>query len=376
MRSDNLLIVGSTEQNADLLYALGVLLARPLLYLRLKGGCLALAEEAELPRLQKLAPHCRVSPIEAWRERQKRRRDGLSGWARIIQAVLREQGVRKVMVPAGFPYGLARELRRLAIKTKVCRGAVFPQREIKSSEELKKISAAVIMAEIGMAEGLQALKNSRPDRNRKLYYRNAPLTAERLRNVIQTAIFQAGGFPVRAVVAGGRQAADSLAEGHGPLRAQEPIILSCSPRSQKTGYFGVIARTVVKGRASEAARRLYHVVARSQCIALENLGHGRAARDVHRRVNDFFLEQGFRTTHQNGGRQGFYGDTGHGLGLELEEPPRISAESSDMLSRGQVVVIEPCLYYPEIGGARLADVFQINSRRPRRLSQFEKILEI
>ena len=89
-------------------------------------------------------------------------------------------------------------------------------------------------------------------------------------------------------MAGGRQACDPHEPGHGPLRANEPIILDVFPRSQKTGYFGDITRTVVRGRASEAVRRLYDTVARGQEIAFARLRPETKATEVHAAVQTFF----------------------------------------------------------------------------------------
>jgi Xaa-Pro aminopeptidase len=89
-------------------------------------------------------------------------------------------------VPNNFPLGLAEELRRLRISVKPRRGAFFPERFRKNADEVKKISGALIMAEVGLAEGIQALKNAKVGRNGKLVYRNNPLTSEKLRSIIDT----------------------------------------------------------------------------------------------------------------------------------------------------------------------------------------------
>ena len=85
---------------------------------------------------------------------------------------------------------------------------------------------------------------------------------------------QASGLAANTIVAGGRQACDPHERGHGPLRAHEPIIIDIFPRSQKTGYFGDITRTVVRGRASEAVRKLYDTVCEGQKIAFEKIRAG------------------------------------------------------------------------------------------------------
>ena len=177
-------------------------------------------------------------------------------------------------------------------------------------------------------------------------------------------------------MAGGRQACDPHEPGHGPLRANEPIILDVFPRSQKTGYFGDITRTVVRGRASDAARRVYDTVLRAQQIAFARLRPSIKAVEVHDAVRTFFDSEGYKTVTKRGRMHGFFHGTGHGLGMEIHEAPRISLASHDVLAAGQVVTVEPGLYYPGVGGVRLEDVAVLTPQGARNLTKFEKVLEV
>jgi Xaa-Pro aminopeptidase len=279
------------------------------------------------------------------------------------------------VVPDNFPLGLARELKKLGVKLKP-RAAIFPRREIKSADEVRKISAALMMAEVGMAEGTEVLRRSKIARNRRLIYHGLPLTSEKLRSVIDCAILQACGLAANTIVAGGRQACDPHERGHGLLRANEPIILDIFPRSQKTGYFGDITRTVVRGRANEAVKKLYDTVWRGQKVGFEKIRANVPTADVHKAVQKFFVQQGYKTGRRDGRMEGFFHGTGHGLGLEIHEAPRLGATSAGKLRAGHVVTVEPGLYYPEIGGVRLEDVALVTSNGARNLTRFEKVLEI
>lgn len=211
------------------------------------------------------------------------------GHARVVAAILRERKIRRVSVPQNFPLALAVELRRLRIAVTASRGAVFPQRERKRPEEVKKISAALMMAEVGMSEAMQVLRAAKIGRDRRLLHHNVPLTSEKLRSVIDCAILQASGLAANTIVAGGRQGCDPHERGFGPLKAHEPIIIDIFPRSQKTGYFGDITRTVVRGRASEGVRRLYDTVQRGQDLAFKRV------RDVRPRGTSTSQSPGFLT---------------------------------------------------------------------------------
>jgi Xaa-Pro aminopeptidase len=377
MSRETLLMVADTEHNADMLYAVGMFVPDPFVYFQVNGKPYIVMSDLEIDRARQQARHCRVLSLSQIQNRLRKEGSKKTGFPQVIRHLLRSRRVKKVVVPDSFPFGLARELRDLKIKVKAQRGQVFPERGIKTADEVKKISAALIMAEVGLAEGIQALKNSKADRKRRLIYHGNPLTSEKLRAVIDTAIIQAGGLACHTIVAGGRQGCDPHERGHGVLRANEPIILDVFPRSQKTGYFGDITRTVVKGRAAEAVRKLYHTVARGQEIAFENLKSGVAAKEVHRKVQEFFEHDGFKTGKVNGRMQGFFHGTGHGVGLEIHEGPRVGPASTDTLKAGQVVTVEPGLYYWDLGGGvRLEDMALITTNGPRNLTEFEKVLEV
>ena len=375
MKSETLLIVADSEREANMLYATGLFVPDPFIYLNFGGRPLLVMSDLEIDRARAQAPHCRVASLSVYQ--QKLQRDGVKspGFARVIRQILREKKIRRAVVPDNFPLGLARELKKLGVKLKPL-AAVFPKREIKSADEVRKISAALTMAEVGMAEGMEVLRQSKIGRNRQLIYHGLPLTSEKLRAVIDCAILQACGLAANTIVAGGQQACDPHERGHGQLRANEPIIIDIFPRSQKTGYFGDITRTVVRGRANEAVKKLYDTVLRGQKIGFEKIRANVPTADVHKAVQNFFVQQGYKTGRRDGRMEGFFHGTGHGLGLEIHEAPRLGATSAGKLRAGHVVTVEPGLYYPEIGGVRLEDVALVTGNGARNLTRFEKVLEI
>lgn len=372
----NLLMVADSEHDANMLYAVGMFVPDPFIFLKIRGKQYLVMSDLEIDRVRKQAPHCRVASLSQYQQKLRRNGEKSPTLADVIAAVLKEHRVGKVLVPSNFPYGLALELRDAGIKVKPKAGGFFPEREEKTADEVKKISAALMMAEVGMAEAMQALKAAKVGKNRQLIYRNAPLTSEKLRSIIDTAIIQANGLASHTIVAGGKQGCDPHESGQGQLRANEPIIIDIFPRSQKTGYFGDITRTVVKGRASEALRKLYDTVHRGQKTAFQMMRPGVETSRVHQAVQDLFVREGYKTGKVGGRMQGFFHGTGHGLGLEIHEAPRVGATSKGTLRPGQVVTVEPGLYYPDIGGVRLEDVALITRSAPRNLTQFEKVLEI
>lgn len=373
---DNLLIIADSEHDANMLYAVGLFVPDPFIYLRLRGRNYIVMSDLEVDRARRQAPHCRVLSLSRIRNSLRARGIRSPGLAAATAFILREKNIRRVLVPDNFPLGLAHDLAKQKITVRAKPGGFFPAREIKSPIEVRQLSAALAMAEAGMAAGIAVLRAAKIGRQRWLIHQGAPLTSERLRAVIDCAVTQAGGLAAHTIVAGGIQACDPHERGHGPLRAHEPIILDIFPRSQATGYFGDITRTVVRGRASEAARKLYDTVKHGQQIAFRQMRAGKPTNEIHSAVQEFFVQSGYQTGQREGRMEGFFHGTGHGLGLEIHEAPRMGSTSTGELKAGQVVTVEPGLYYPGIGGVRLEDVALVTKTSPRNLTHFEKVLEV
>jgi Xaa-Pro aminopeptidase len=88
-----------------------------------------------------------------------------------------------------------------------------------------------------------------------------------------------------------------------------------------------------------------------------------------------FEKRGFKTGQIDGRMQGFIHGTGHGLGLEIHEPPRIALNNT-VLEKGMVVTVEPGLYYYPVGGMRIEDTVLVTRTGIKNLTRFPKYLEI
>jgi Xaa-Pro aminopeptidase len=188
-----------------------------------------------------------------------------------------------------------------------------------------------------------------------------------------STVLRAGGIPEGTIVAGGRQACDPHERGHGRLRAHELIILDIFPRDAHTGFFGDLTRTVVRGRANEAQRQLWETVCAAQRMAIRAIKPRAKGAAVHKAVQEFFVARGYPTERRDGRWTGFFHGTGHGLGLDLHEEPRLGVTT---FRPGQVFTVEPGLYYPEIGGARHEDVVTVTASGCRLLSRLRVPLEL
>jgi Xaa-Pro aminopeptidase len=110
------------------------------------------------------------------------------------------------------------------------------------------------------------------------------------------------------------------------------------------------------------------------------LGHRRVkdgadGQAIHREIQALFDARGYTTGVKGGRMQGFFHGTGHGLGLQIHEPPSISIRPS-ILRAGHVVTVEPGLYYLGLGGVRIEDVALVTRTGSRNLTRVPKFLEI
>jgi Xaa-Pro aminopeptidase len=366
------LMVADSEQDADMLYAVGMFVPDPFIYFEAGGRSHVVMSDLEVDRARHQATVDRVLPYRRYVRQLQRAGQASPRLADVLNRVLQEHRIRRVVVPGSFPVGLARRLR---VPWRVVPGAFFPERERKSAAEVRHLRAALELAEAGMRAAVRAVRASRIGRDRYLYWRGQRLTSEHVRGLINATIAARGGCAQHTIVAGGHQGCDPHERGHGPLRAHEPIIVDIFPRDTRTGYWGDITRTVVRGRASEKVKQLYALVAQAQDVAFERLRAGVDGQTIHEAIQRLFRREGFPTGVKRGFQQGFFHGTGHGLGLEIHEAPRISGVKS-ILAAGHVVTVEPGLYYRGIGGVRLEDVVVITAKGCRNLTTFPKFLEI
>jgi len=317
-----------------------------------------------------------VLPLEAWHRKARRRwPDRRIGPAETILLLAEHYRIRAFTVPDDFPAGVAFKLVKYGLKLIAANGMIFPEREIKSPAEAAALRAGNRCAAAGIAAAEALLRRARI-RGRWLYHEGRKLTSEDLKFAIESACLATGGVSLDTIAAGGNQGCDPHESGHGPIRAHALVIIDVFPRVTATGYHGDMTRTFLRGRASDAQRRLVATVRAGQQLALAAIHAGVNGRDVHQRVAGYFQAQGYETRQTPRGSIGYFHGTGHGLGLAVHEPPRISGAVDYELKPGAVVTVEPGLYYPGLGACRIEDVVQVTSGHPRLLSHYHYDWEI
>lgn len=369
------LIYAASETDADLLYPTRFFAPDPFLFVQKGRDRILVMSDLEMDRARRTATVNTVLPWSGFAEKAAQGRRQAPAAADVIAAVLRSLRIARVEVPRTFPLGLADELRERRVRLLVGAEPFWPARELKRPDEVRAIIGALRAAEAGLEAGLAALRSCRVGRDGYLWRDGRRFRAEDLRSAINARIMSEGCVPSHTICAPGDQAVDPHEAGHGPIRAHQPIVMDIFPRSESTGYFGDLTRTVVRGRASETLREVYALVHEGVRLGHARVRPGADGKAIHQEILDLFEARGYRTGVRSGRMQGFFHGTGHGLGLEIHEAPSIGRRGT-RLRTGHVVTVEPGLYYLGIGGVRIEDVALVTPRGSRNLTRVPKFLEL
>jgi Xaa-Pro aminopeptidase len=168
------------------------------------------------------------------------------------------------------------------------------------------------------------------------------------------------------IVASGPNAAKPHhAPGNRQIQAGEPVIIDMGARVE--GYCGDLTRTIWAGQPSERLGTMYRLVAESQRAAFAAIKDGVEARAVDDAARAIFAAQDVEHNFVHG--------LGHAIGLQIHESPFMGQRSDDVLRAGNIITVEPGLYFPDWGGVRIEDVVVVEDNGFTNLTHAPKLLE-
>jgi Xaa-Pro aminopeptidase len=313
---------------------------------------------------------------------------GLSGdretaTAQAAAECLRRAGVAQVVGDRSLPLLYVEMLRRAGIAVECgCELGILERRR-KDEQELSWIREAQQATEAAMVAACRLVARADVRRDGVLLHDGAPLTSERVRAAIDHFLLDRGYANPPAIVAGGAVGADCHDLGAGELRTGEPVIIDIFPRNRTTLYNGDCTRTVVHGDMPGELRKMHAAVSKAKAAAIAAARAGATGETVHRATVAALAEHGYFERRagiepmqsKNDGAvptsAALTHGTGHGVGLEVHEPPLLDYSAPELLD-GDVVTIEPGLYQPGFGGLRLEDMVVI---RPGGCENFNRLPE-
>jgi Xaa-Pro aminopeptidase len=281
-------------------------------------------------------------------------------------------GVEKAVAPPTFPIEVAERLWQSGIQVTSDRETFAARRRVKNEAELAGIRRAQRAAEAGMDAARDLLRRAEPNGS-GLVVDGEPLTAERLKDAINTAFVAHRVVAEDFIVAPGAQGAVGHDLGSGPITAGQSVVIDLWPKDPETACYADMTRTYVVGEPPEELTEYHRLVKAALDRALETTRAGIPAAEPFRAVCDLFREAGYPTQLSKGPGEvltsGFFHGLGHGVGLEVHEPPWLGRAPGDMVA-GDVVTLEPGLYRQGFGGVRLEDLVLVTENGAENLTEY------
>ena len=324
-----------------------------------------------------------LSPLEVGRARRASALDEIFDYSEVAAAMpknapkkyvdavaflLKKRGVRALAVPANFPISAFAELAERGFDMAFCDGDFLPERAVKTRRETAQIERANGVASECFALVEDILRKSKIS-GKKLLYKGEILTCEFLRAEIEKLSISLGADALDTIAACGDGACDPHEVGRGAVLPHSLIVFDIFPRLRESGYFGDMTRTFLKGEPTPQQAALVDAVLRAQKIGLKAVRAGVDGAKVHAEVAAFFEKSGYKTELKNGKWGGFFHSTGHGVGLDVHESPSLGSRKC-ILESGNVVTVEPGLYYRGIGGCRIEDNVLVQKSGAKLLSHY------
>jgi len=289
---------------------------------------------------------------------------GLSGdretaTAQAVAECLRACGVTRVRSDRSLPLIYAHFIEKAGLTLECDTEMGVLERRSKDSEELAWLREAQRATEGAMQRACETVARATAATDGSLMHDGAPLTAERLRTIIDVHLLSQGYENPESIVACGAQGADCHDHGHGVLRTGEPVIVDIFPRNRKTLYNGDMTRTVVHGAIPPEVARMHAAVVDAKRDAIQAIRAGVTGQSVHEATLGGLARYGYRAGQPTEPRVAVIAHgTGHGIGLEVHEPPLLAMKGPELVA-GDVLTVEPGLYAIGIGGIRVEDMVAV-----------------
>mgnify|MGYP000468807250 CR=1 FL=1 len=273
-----------------------------------------------------------------------------------IRNLCRKSGTKAIGFEDSASYSLYRQLSKCGLSLIPTEQFVERMRTIKTSAEIDLIQKAVTRAEAALRDVKPYIREGARERD------IAARLSERLRRRGCQHI------PFDIIVASGHQSALPHAKPTDKKLAKgDLVIIDWGGEAQ--GYCSDMTRTfLIRGPHTGRQKELYRIALEANRKAISSVAPGIRSVQIDRAARSFIRDSGYGEYFGHG--------TGHGVGLQVHELPRISWNKSMPIRENMVFTIEPGIYVPGLGGVRIEDMVVVRAAQPQVLTSLSKQLEI
>ncbi|PMP68275.1 MAG: aminopeptidase P family protein [Thermodesulfobacterium geofontis] len=271
----------------------------------------------------------------------------------------------------GITYDFKEKLKIKGIRFKGFNGVLKDLRIIKDEEELKLLKEGIKKTDQVYREIVKFLRE-------EIFSKIKELTELRLRGILISKIFELGGegesFP--AIIASGKNSAIPHWESsHNKIKINAPLLIDMGIVWK--GYCTDFTRTIYLGKPHSEFKNFYEIVKTAWYKGFEKVKSGIPVSEIDKTIREYFRDKGVDKF--------FLHATGHGIGVEIHEPPRIyyketfakkRKKDEEIIKDGMVFTIEPGLYFPNKFGIRLENMVFVEKGKGEIYSEIGLNLEI
>ena len=371
-----ILLYGDTIRYPALRHEVPLEIMDPLLFVARDGRALVMTSQLEAARISRALPDAEVVTT-AELGFYDLVDEGMSANAAELETAvraLRSWEIEGAVVPPDLPVAVADRLRAEGIAVDVDGPTVDERRRVKTPAELAGICRAQRAAEAGMAAAEELIRGAQRSDGR-LHHEGELLTAERVRDAIRGACASAGAPAPPDILVTSALSGGGHDPGSGPLPADLPIHIDVWPRDEESGCWADMARTFVAGEVTPEVAEVRDVVREALEAARAAARPGITGRELYDMAAEIIERAGHPTQRTTPPGEtlthGFYFSLGHGVGLEVHEPPGLGLFGRDPLVAGDVVAVEPGVEGVDgIGGVGFEDLLLITEAGSETLTDY------
>ncbi len=297
----------------------------------------------------------------------------------MIKDILDHHSIQQVTVPKDFPAFFANGLMKMGYPLNISCELFVKERSIKTEDEILWVEEVQHACEYAMDRAETIIRESIV-RFGMLYYQNNELTTDKLKRSIEIALLEKDCLVFTTIVSCGKSSANPHYFENEIIRANEPILIDIFPFHRHNRYYSDMTRTFSKGSPNLRIIHMHESVQHAHEEVLKHVREGVTASQLYQVACNSFNRDGYNTLREQKPTEammdkGFIHSIGHGIGLDLHEPPFLFSQDIPLCA-GNIITIEPGLYDPQQGGVRIEDIILVTQDGYRLLSNYHNNLII